>query len=111
MLKVIALYVSAVKASFVANVYILCCECLHSLLQLFTFFVSLPHRMTDRKHDRFKNAFSAPPVRLLTIRDVAFVLVNSMAMEGDGCNICREAEEKLKEIKWQLKCSKVGDRV
>lgn len=63
--------------------------------------------MTDRKHERFKTAFSAPVVRTVTIKGVVFVLINSMAMEGDGCHLCNEAEEKIRAIKWKLKCSKV----
>ncbi|XP_053401577.1 metallophosphoesterase 1-like isoform X2 [Mercenaria mercenaria] len=68
--------------------------------------VGFHYMMSDRKHNRFKDAFSTPPVRLVTIGDVIFVLLNSMAMEGDGCNICHEAEDKLRQIKWQLKCAK-----
>lgn len=68
--------------------------------------VGFHYMMSDRNHDRFKEAFSVPPVRLVTIRGVDFVLLNSMAMEGDGCNICHEAEEQLRQIKWRLKCFK-----
>ena len=64
--------------------------------------------MTDRKHSRFKEAFDAPSVKLVEMRGVIFVLVNSMAMEGDGCNICKNAEEELQALRWKLKCSKVG---
>lgn len=65
------------------------------------------HRMSDTKHERFKKAFDSPTVRLLTMHNVVFVLVNSMALEGDGCSICNDAENKLSQIQWQLKCSKV----
>lgn len=64
--------------------------------------------MTDRKHDRFAKAFNAPSVKLVQIHDVIFVMINSMAMEGDGCHICSEAINKLKDIKWKLKCAKVS---
>ncbi|KAL4227147.1 Metallophosphoesterase 1 [Mactra antiquata] len=68
--------------------------------------VGFHYMMTDMKHNRFKTAFDAPSVRTVTIRDVTFILINSMAMEGDGCHLCDDAEEKIREIKWQLKCSK-----
>ncbi|XP_038952910.1 metallophosphoesterase 1 isoform X4 [Rattus norvegicus] len=34
-----------------------------------------------------------------------FVMVNSVAMEGDGCTICSEAEAELREISRKLNCS------
>ncbi|WAR12430.1 MPPE1-like protein [Mya arenaria] len=68
--------------------------------------IGFHNMMTPKRHDRFKEAFDTPSIRLVTIRDVNFVLVNSMALEGDGCSICSEAESKLRDIKWQLKCSK-----
>ncbi|EGW00715.1 Metallophosphoesterase 1 [Cricetulus griseus] len=35
-----------------------------------------------------------------------FVMVNSVAMEGDGCSICSEAEAELREISRKLNCSR-----
>lgn len=68
--------------------------------------IGFHYRMKERKHNKFAEAFNAPSVKLLQIRDVIFVMVNSMAMEGDGCNICTEAITKLRDIKWKLKCAK-----
>ena len=65
-------------------------------------------RMTDRKHERFVKAFDAPSVKLLHVGGIVFVMINSMAMEGDGCHICSEAMSKLRDIKWKLKCAKVS---
>lgn len=62
--------------------------------------------MTDKKHDRFVKAFDAPAVKLVQIQNIIFVMINSMALEGDGCHICSEAMEKLRDIKWKLKCAK-----
>lgn len=37
-------------------------------------------------------------------------MVNSVALEGDGCNICSEAEAELMDISHRLNCSReVGD--
>ncbi len=67
-------------------------------------------RIDDQKRKRFASAFSAPSVRLLRIRENSFVIVNSMALEGDGCSMCAAAEEKLQQISLSLKCAKVrGD--
>lgn len=68
--------------------------------------IGFHYMMTDRKHDRFVKAFDAPSVKLLQIRDIIFVMINSMALEGDGCHICTEAKTKLRDIKWKLKCAK-----
>ena len=39
-------------------------------------------------------------------------MVNSVALEGDGCNICSEAEAELMEISHKLNCSReVGDHL
>ena len=63
--------------------------------------------MTTEKHERFEKAFSAPSVQHIYIGDISFVLLNSMALEGDGCRLCREAEKQLEKIYQQLKCSQV----
>ncbi|XP_049787688.1 metallophosphoesterase 1 isoform X1 [Schistocerca cancellata] len=57
-------------------------------------------------HERFATAFNAPPVRLVSIKGNHFVLINSMAMEGDGCFLCRPAELQLQRISKRLKCTK-----
>ena len=37
-------------------------------------------------------------------RSIHFVTVNSVAMEGDHCRLCNEAEYDLKKIGSKLKC-------
>lgn len=49
------------------------------------------------------NAFNAPPVKMASIRGNHFVLINSMAMEGDDCSLCRQAEVKLMTIAGERK--------
>lgn len=67
-------------------------------------------RMTEQKHKRFEEAFSAPSVQMVEIQGNIFVLLNSMALEGDGCNLCSEAVSKLEKISLQLKCSRVRNK-
>ena len=43
-----------------------------------------------------------PSVDRFSVKGVQFVSVNSMAMEGDGCFLCREAEARLTKV--QYKC-------
>lgn len=47
---------------------------------------------------RFKKAFNTTGIELISIRGNHFVLVNSMALEGDGCFLCRPAEAELTRI-------------
>lgn len=55
-------------------------------------------------NERFMNALNAPPVKMISIRGNHFVLINSMAMEGDNCSLCRKAEIKLMAIAEKLRC-------
>lgn len=65
-------------------------------------------RVSDEKKRRFESALKAPSARIIQIRGVLFVLVNSMALEGDGCEFCMEAELELRQISTHLKCAKVN---
>ena len=55
--------------------------------------------------NRFEQAFNTPSVSLKVIKDVTFVSVNSMAMHGDECFLCKPARLKIESISRQLKCS------
>ncbi|KRT78588.1 hypothetical protein AMK59_8120 [Oryctes borbonicus] len=57
-------------------------------------------------NERFMQAFNSPAVQLITVRGNHFVLVNSMALEGDGCFLCRSAELQLSKIQRILECTK-----
>ena len=63
--------------------------------------------MNNEKITRFTKHMQAPPVRRVDINGNTFILLNSMALEGDGCDICREAENSLKQISLSLNCAKV----
>ncbi|XP_014279167.1 metallophosphoesterase 1 [Halyomorpha halys] len=55
---------------------------------------------------RFTDAFNSPSVQMFSVRGIHFVLINSMAMEGDGCFLCRSAEIQLLNLSKKLKCIK-----
>lgn len=57
-------------------------------------------------NERFVSAFNSPPVSMFSLRGNHFVLLNSMALEGDGCFLCRPAEQQITKIEQILKCSK-----
>ncbi|GLV41541.1 Post-GPI attachment to proteins 5 [Carabus blaptoides fortunei] len=56
-------------------------------------------------NQRFVSAFDAPAVKLVSVRGNHFVLVNSMALEGDGCFLCKPAKQELVHIENRLKCT------
>ncbi|KAK3769505.1 hypothetical protein RRG08_027074 [Elysia crispata] len=56
------------------------------------------YMMTGHKHKRFEKEFHSPSVQLVKKKGSMFVLLNSMAMEGDHCRICAEAEKDIQNI-------------
>ncbi|XP_054580304.1 metallophosphoesterase 1 isoform X5 [Eptesicus fuscus] len=61
-------------------------------------------RMNRYRIKRFEKVFN--PERLFSWKGINFVMVNSVALEGDGCNICSEAEAELMGISHKLNCSR-----
>ena len=59
--------------------------------------VGFHYAVSDGRLKRFEQSFQAPHVRLITIDDyhIHFVLINSMAFEGDQCRLCARAELEL----------------
>ena len=43
-------------------------------------------------------------LRRFSVKGIQFVSVNSMAMEGDGCFLCRDAEARLRKVARELEC-------
>ncbi|KAJ6649279.1 Metallophosphoesterase 1 like [Pseudolycoriella hygida] len=62
---------------------------------------------SPRMINRYENVFNnTDDTVLVTVKGVHFVLINSVRMEGDGCNLCRAAERKIENISLQLKCAR-----
>lgn len=62
--------------------------------------------MSPRMIDRFENVFNnTDDTVLITLKNVHFVLINSVRMERDGCYLCRSAERKIENISSALKCA------
>ncbi|KAL9707547.1 hypothetical protein quinque_011065 [Culex quinquefasciatus] len=55
---------------------------------------------------RFGKAFNNTGVTMTSIRGVNFVTINSVAMEGDGCQLCETAEKELRGISAIFKCGR-----
>uniref|UniRef100_A0A5F9CFS5 Metallophosphoesterase 1 n=1 Tax=Oryctolagus cuniculus TaxID=9986 RepID=A0A5F9CFS5_RABIT len=66
--------------------------------------IGFHYRMTRYKVKRFERAFNCE--MLFSWKGVNFVMVNSVALEGDGCTICSKAEEELMDISHKLNCSR-----
>ncbi|XP_016064423.1 PREDICTED: metallophosphoesterase 1 isoform X2 [Miniopterus natalensis] len=70
--------------------------------------IGFHYQMNRYRIKRFEKVFS--PERLFSWKGINFVMVNSVALEGDGCSICSEAEAELIEISHQLNCSREAQR-
>uniref|UniRef100_A0A452QB88 Metallophosphoesterase 1 n=1 Tax=Ursus americanus TaxID=9643 RepID=A0A452QB88_URSAM len=70
--------------------------------------IGFHYQMNAYKIKRFEKVFS--PERLFSWKGINFVMVNSVALEGDGCHICSEAEAELIEISRKLNCSREQGR-
>ncbi|KAF7281359.1 hypothetical protein GWI33_004842 [Rhynchophorus ferrugineus] len=67
--------------------------------------IGFHYRIHPHLTNRFNKAFKSSPVQLISIKDVNFVLINSMALQGDGCFLCKPAEEELNKIERSLLCA------
>lgn len=54
--------------------------------------------ITPYLNKRFMESMKAQNVKRLSIRGNHFVLVNSMALEGDGCFLCKPTEIAINKI-------------
>lgn len=70
--------------------------------------IGFHHEMTKQKLERFEQVFNVTSARILTIKGVNFLLVNSVALHGDHCPICQHVEEELQKLSHALNCSIQG---
>lgn len=68
--------------------------------------IGFHYAITPYLNQRFVNGLKSPSVKRVSIRGNHFVLINSMALEGDGCFLCRPTEIALNKIATHLKCAK-----
>ncbi|XP_059978030.1 metallophosphoesterase 1 isoform X9 [Lagenorhynchus albirostris] len=66
--------------------------------------IGFHYQMNTYKIKRFEKVFN--PERLFSWKGINFVMVNSVALEGDSCDICSGAEAELLEISHRLNCSR-----
>ncbi|KAG8442222.1 hypothetical protein GDO86_011138 [Hymenochirus boettgeri] len=70
--------------------------------------IGFHYDMTLYKLNRFEKIFNFTSGRLVSRKGINFVLVNSVALEGDHCNICRDSEDQLRKVSTQLNCSRMN---
>ncbi|XP_057554479.1 metallophosphoesterase 1 isoform X2 [Hippopotamus amphibius kiboko] len=70
--------------------------------------IGFHYQMNTYKIKRFEKVFN--PERLFSWKGINFVMINSVALEGDGCDICSGAEAELVEISRRLNCSREEHR-
>ncbi|KAG9479083.1 hypothetical protein GDO78_012634 [Eleutherodactylus coqui] len=69
--------------------------------------IGFHYEMTAHKLNRFEKAFNFTSGKVVSRKGINFVLVNSVALEGDDCIICRAAEDQILEVSRQLSCSRL----
>ncbi|XP_041698908.1 metallophosphoesterase 1 isoform X2 [Coregonus clupeaformis] len=67
--------------------------------------IGFHYEMDWFKLQRFEKAFNTTSTRMVTKKGVNFLLVNSVALHGDGCPICQSVEKQLYTISRDLNCS------
>lgn len=65
--------------------------------------IGFHYAVTPYLDQRFNDAFQTESVQLKIVDQVPFVIINSVAFEGDSCFLCSEAMEYLKKVKSRLK--------
>ncbi|XP_003739778.1 metallophosphoesterase 1 [Galendromus occidentalis] len=69
--------------------------------------VGFHYKMTKSLLSRFQRLFSQSEsgVEMITIKGTTFLVLNSMALDGDGCSFCASAEKDLSRFEQALNCS------
>ncbi|XP_052318866.1 metallophosphoesterase 1-like isoform X4 [Oncorhynchus keta] len=67
--------------------------------------IGFHYEMDWFKLQRFEKAFNTTSTRMVTKKGVNFLLVNSVALHGDGCPICQSVEKQLYTLSRNLNCS------
>ncbi|XP_027622354.1 metallophosphoesterase 1 isoform X2 [Tupaia chinensis] len=70
--------------------------------------IGFHYEMNTYKVRRFEKVFNSES--LFSWKGINFVMVNSVALEGDGCHICSQAEAELIEVSHKLNCSRQKHR-
>lgn len=67
-------------------------------------------RIHPSRVEWFSHRFHGELIGYVTVGENHFVLINSMAMEGDGCRLCQQAEQQLMRLRRRFECARNGSR-
>ncbi|XP_072942989.1 metallophosphoesterase 1 homolog [Epargyreus clarus] len=68
--------------------------------------VGFHNRIRRGSLQRFVKLLKSPSVQHIYLKGSHFVLLNSMAMQGDSCRLCTGARNSIEKISGQLKCAR-----
>ena len=68
--------------------------------------VGFHYAVTPYLNSRFSKAFNSSGVERVSLKNIQFVLINSMALHGDSCFLCAQATRRLEKIAQDLECLK-----
>ncbi|XP_059832391.1 metallophosphoesterase 1 isoform X1 [Hypanus sabinus] len=71
--------------------------------------IGFHHEMDLYKLKRFEYTFNFTSAKVVSRKGINFVLVNSIALHGDGCSICEKVENDLHQLSLALNCSRQLD--
>ncbi|XP_038664595.1 metallophosphoesterase 1 [Scyliorhinus canicula] len=71
--------------------------------------IGFHYEMDLYKLQRFEEVFNFTSAKVVTKKGINFVLVNSIALQGDGCSICEKVEKDLHQLSLALNCSRQLD--
>ncbi|XP_078397207.1 metallophosphoesterase 1 [Cetorhinus maximus] len=71
--------------------------------------IGFHYEMDWYKLQRFEGVFNFTSAKVVTKKGINFVLVNSIALQGDGCSICEKVENDLLQLSLALNCSRQLD--
>ncbi|XP_072114889.1 metallophosphoesterase 1 isoform X1 [Mobula birostris] len=71
--------------------------------------IGFHHEMDSYKLQRFEYTFNFTSAKVVSRKGINFVLVNSIALHGDGCSICEKVENDLHQLSLALNCSRQLD--
>ncbi|XP_067830872.1 metallophosphoesterase 1 [Heptranchias perlo] len=71
--------------------------------------IGFHYEMDWYKLQRFELMFNFTSAKVVTRKGINFVLVNSIALQGDGCSICKKVENDLLQLSLALNCSRQLD--
>ncbi|KAJ2947911.1 hypothetical protein O0L34_g9702 [Tuta absoluta] len=68
--------------------------------------IGFHHSVRPSHVERFYKRMNSTSAQLLTLKNSHFVLVNSVAMHGDSCEMCSSARKNIEDIADKLECAR-----